>query len=332
MWFKNLQLYRLGQPFDLTPEAFEERLRADEFKGCNSMDMLTYGWTAPLGRHGQQLIHAANGYIMICARKEEKIIPSGVVKQLLDDKVASIEVAEARELYRREKMRMKEEIIVDLLPRALTRITNQFAYIDVRNNLLIVDSASPAKAEALISQLRNTLGRFPATPVKTKQSLSARMTRWLNGDSLPRDYVLGGDCELKHPDPEGGVISCKHQDLEAGEVRNHIKNGKFAVKLALQWNERLAFVLHEDMSIKRLRFEDIIKEAESEAEADDAVSRFDLDFSLMALELAAFLPNLLEVLGGEDLPEDAPAKPLAAAVADQPAESGEPLAAEAVPA
>ena len=295
------------------------------------MDMQSYGWTAPLGRHGQQLVHAANGYIMICARKEEKIIPAGVVKQLLDDKVATIEAAEARELYRREKMRMKEEIIVDLLPRALSRISHQFAYIDVRNNLLIVDSASPAKAEALISQLRNTLGRFPASPVKIKQSLSACMTRWLNGEALPRDYVLGGDCELKHPDPDGGVISCKHQDLEAGEVRNHIKNGKFAVKLALQWNERLTFVLHEDMSIKRLRFEDIIKEAESETEADDAVSRFDLDFSLMVLELAAFLPGLLEALGGEDAPEDAPQKQEAAApVSPQP--DSEPATAEAVPA
>lgn len=336
MWFKNLQLYRLGQPFDLTPEAFEQRLRADEFKGCNSMDMLTRGWTSPLGRHGQQLLHAANGYIMICARKEEKIIPAGVIKQLLDDKVAGIEAAEARELYRREKMRMKEEIIVDLLPRALTRISNQFAYIDVRNNLMIVDSASPGKAEDLISQLRNTLGRFPATPVKIKQSLSARMTNWLNGGALPRDYLLGGDCELKHPDPEGGVISCKHQDLEAGEVRNHIKNGKFAVKLALQWQERLAFVLHEDLSIKRLRFEDVIKEAESDNEADDPISRFDQDFSLMVLELAEFLPNLLEALGGEDIPEGVAARPATASVASEAivseAVTRESEASEAAPA
>jgi recombination associated protein RdgC len=308
MWFKNLQIYRLGQPFDLTPEAFEERLRVDEFQGCSRMDMLTTGWAPPLGRHGQLLVHAANGYLMICARKEEKIIPAGVVKQLLDDKVAGIEAAESREIYRREKMRMKEEIIVDLLPRALTRISDLFAYIDVRNALLIVDNASPAKAEMLISQLRSTLGRFPATPVKIKQSLSALMTRWLSGETLPRDFVLGGDCELKHPDPDGGVISCKNQDLEAGEIRNHIKNGKFAVKLALQWKERLSFVLHEDLSIKRLRFEDIIKEAESETEADDPVSRFDLDFSLMVLELAEFFPQLLTALGGEDVPDDVTVK------------------------
>lgn len=303
MWFKNLQLYRLGKTFDMDPEVFDGRLQADAFKGCNSMDMLTYGWAPPLGRHGQQLVHAANGYIMICARKEEKIIPAGVVRQLLEDKVTGIEAAEGREIYRREKMRLKEEIIVDLLPRALTRISNQFAYIDTRNQLLIVDSASPARAETLIGQLRSTLGRFPATPVKTRQSLSGLMTRWLGGEHLPHDFVLGDECELKHPDPEGGIISCKKQDLEAGEVRNHIKNGKQAVKLALHWKERLGCVLHEDLSIKRLRFEDIIKEEESAAEADDPISRFDMDFSLMVLELAAFIPQLLEALGGEALPE-----------------------------
>jgi len=303
MWFRNLQLYRLGKAFQTSPEIFEEQLRADEFKSCNSMDMLTHGWTSPLGRHGNQLVHAANGYIMICLRKEEKIIPASVVRQLLDDKVADIESREGREIYRREKMRLKEEIIVDLLPRALSRISNQFSYIDVRNQLLIVDSASPAKAEALIVQLRNTLGRFPATPIKSKQSLSGLMTRWLGQAMLPPDFSLGHECELKHPDPEGGIVSCKKQDLESGEIQTHIKQGKLAVKLALQWQDRLSCVLHEDLSIKRLRFEDIIREAEGDTDADDPVSRFDLDFSLMVLELATFIPLLLEALGGEDVPD-----------------------------
>jgi recombination associated protein RdgC len=310
MWFRNLQLYRLGRPLDMTPEELEARLQANAFQGCKRMDMLATGWAPPLGRHGQQLVHAANGYIMLCARKEEKIIPAGVVRQLLEDKIVEVEAAEGREIYRREKLRMKEEIIVDLLPRALTRISNQFAYIDVRQNLIVIDSASPAKAEALISQLRTTLGRLPATPVKSKQPLSGLMTRWLGGEQLPRDFELGGECELRHPQPDGGVVSCKHQDLGASEVRNHVMQGKYAVKLALLWKDRLSCVLHEDLSIKRLRFEDIVREAESETEADDPVSRFDLDFSIMVLELAAFLPALMIALGGEALPEaDADAEP-----------------------
>jgi recombination associated protein RdgC len=312
MWFRNLQLYRLGQSFELTPELLDERLHASAFRGCGRMELVASGWASPLGRVGQQLVHAANGYIMVCMRKEEKILPAGVIRQLLDDKVAEVEAAESREIYRREKLRMKEEIIVDLLPRALTRISNLFAYIDVRHGLLVVDSPSASKAETLVSLLRNTLGRFPATPVQVRHSTTDAMTRWLSGEALPQGFTPMDECLLRHPDPDGGVISCKHQDLGAAEVRNHIRNGKFAVRLAMQWRERLSFVLHDDLSIKRLRFEDIVRAAEQDVD-DDPLARFDQDFSLLVLELAEFLPALLAALGGE-------------AVADKPA-AGNPVQA-----
>jgi recombination associated protein RdgC len=302
MWFRNLQVYRLDDRVISDPEVLAARLQDDAFSACGRMDMVATGWAPPLGRHGKQLVHAANGYLMICLRREEKLIPAGVLRQLLDDRVADIEAAEAREVYRREKMRLKEEIIVDLLPRALTRISNRFAYIDLRNAMLVVDSASAGKAELLVTQLRNTLGRLPATPLHSDKSLSACMTRWLDGGQLPAGFGLGEDCELKHPEPDGGVITCRHQDLRASEVRNHIRGGKRAIRLAMQWRERLAFVLHEDLSIKRLRFEDIVREPEQATEADDPASRFDLDFSIMVLELAAFLPQLLEAIGGEASP------------------------------
>ena len=89
------------------------------------------------------------------------------------------------------------------------------------------------------------------------------------------------------------------------EIRNHINIGKYATRLALQWKDRLSFVLHEDMSIKRLRFEDIIKDARDDMVADDAATRFDLDFSLMTLELAEFLPQLFTMLGGEESSQEA---------------------------
>jgi recombination associated protein RdgC len=86
-------------------------------------------------------------------------------------------------------------------------------------------------------------------------------------------------------------------------VRNHIRGGKQVVRLAVQWRERLSCVIQDDLSIKRLKFEDVVREAEADTEADDPVSRFDLDFTLLVLELAEFLPALVEALGGEDLPE-----------------------------
>jgi recombination associated protein RdgC len=302
MWFKNLQLYRLGQHLDLTPEALDERLQSAAFRGCGRLELTASGWVSPLGREGQQLVHAAGGYVMICSRKADKIIPAGVVKQLLDDRVAEVEAAESREVYRKERQRMKDDIIHDLLPHALTRHTDQYAYIDTRNDLIVVDSPTPARAEALISLLRTTLGSLKATPIKVKQSISHTLTRWLGGERLAPGFALGEECELKHPDPDGGVITCRHQDLGAGEIRNHIKNGKQAVRLALHWKDRLSFLLQEDLSIKRLRFEDVVTQDE-DADADDAAARFDLDFSLMTLELNEFTPQLLLALGGEEAKE-----------------------------
>lgn len=316
MWFRNLQVYRLGRAFELSPDMLDTRMQQAAFSGCGRMELLAHGWVPPLGRHGKQLVHAASGYLMICLRKEEKILPAGVVRQLLEDKVAGIEAAEGREIYRRERMRMKEEIIVDLLPRALTRISDLFAYIDTRNGLLVVDSPSPARAELLVSQLRSTLGRFPATPLQARHAPASIMTRWLNGEGLPRDFVAGAECVLKHPDPDGGVVTCRHQDLGAAEVRNHIRGGKQVVRLAVQWRERLSCVIQDDLSIRRLRFEDIVREAEAGTGADDPASRFDLDFSLLVLELAEFLPALVRVLGGEALPDG-----MQAAAAGEPGEA-----------
>ena len=305
MWFRNLQLYRLGQTFNLSPESLNEKLHGQAFRGCGRMDMSTSGWVPPLGRHSELLVHAADACIMLCLRKGEKIMPAGVINQLLEDRVAEIESAEGREVYRRERRRLKDEVIVDLLPRALTRHTDQYAYIDTRNGLVVVDTPTASKAEDFISQLRATLGTFKATPLEVNESASGAMTRWLNGAPLPSGFELGDTCELKHPDPAGGQVTIKGQDLHAGEVRNHLSHGKYAVRLALAWKERLSFVLQDDLSVKRLKFEDVIREAEGDTDADDFASRFDLDFSLMTLELAAFLPQLLDSLGGEALPEAA---------------------------
>ncbi|NOR41607.1 MAG: hypothetical protein GQ537_10395, partial [Gammaproteobacteria bacterium] len=71
-----------------------------------------------------------------------------------------------------------------------------------------------------------------------------------------------------------------------------------------------------------------VKQAESETEADDPVSRFDLDFSIMALELAEFIPSLLAALGGEELPDGMQAR----SVATKSAVTGDRVAAVAEPA
>lgn len=297
MWFKNLQLYRLTESFDLTAEQLHEKLLSDATKPCQGLDTFTLGWDRPLGRDGQLLTHAADGCIMVCARREERVLPSAVIREVLDEKVAEIEDSEARQVRRKEKMQLKDEIIVDLLPRAFTRSSKTFAYIDTQQGWVIVDSVSAKKAEDLLSLMRKSLGSFKVKPFEVNQAPSAILTSWLKG-TAPSGIELQDECELRDTGEEGGIVRLRRHDLDGSEIEAHLDAGKAVVKLAVNWQDRLACILADDTSIKRLKFLDVIQEEAADAEADDAAARFDVDFSLMSLELRKFIQQIIEIYGG----------------------------------
>jgi len=299
MWFKNLRLYRLTKPFDLTPEDLHEQLTEKISRSCIGLEPSTYGWISPLGRNSEQLTHAANGYIMICTRKEEKVLPAAVVREILAEKVALIEDEEARTVRRKEKEELRQEILVDLLPKAFSKSSLTYAYIDPKKGWLVIDASSASKAEELVSLLRETLGTFSAVPPSVKTAPASILTNWLNGLAVPVEYVIEDQCELRDPSAEGAVIRCTKQDLLSDEIQVHLKAGKQVTKLAIEWHEHLTCLLCDDLSIKRLRFLDIIQETAAD-EAVDEASRLDADFALMTLELARFIPSMIDAFGGEE--------------------------------
>jgi recombination associated protein RdgC len=83
------------------------------------------------------------------------------------------------------------------------------------------------------------------------------------------------------------------------EIKNHLDIGKQVIKLAINWDDRLSFILDENLSVKRLKFLDLVQDQVTDTNADDEAARFDVDFSIMSLELANFIPRLLEIFGGE---------------------------------
>lgn len=297
MWFRNLRLFQLAESFDLTAEALHEQLEADRFTPCGGLQTHSAGWVSPLGRDQEQLAHAANGCIMVCMRREERVLPAAVVREELAEKVAQIEAEEGRQVRRKEQQKLKDDIIHDLLPRAFTRSSHLYAYIDPRNGWIVVDSATAKKAEDLTSLLRQSLGSLRARPFDVAQSPTALMTGWLTGDG-PERFEIGDECELREPVEGGSVIRCRKQDLQADEIINHLEAGKLVTKLAVSWDERLSCILADDVSIKRLRFLDLVMEEAGEVQADDDIARFDADFALMSLELSRFIPAWLAAFGG----------------------------------
>lgn len=300
MWFSNLQLYRLTKPFTLTAEALAEKLAEHSFKPCGSLELASYGWVPPMGRHGNELVHATGGHIMICARKEEKVLPASIIRDIVAEKAIEIEEAQGRPVGRKERADLKEEVTFELLPKALKRSTLTFAYISPQDNIIVINAASPKKAEELTSYLRGSIGTLGAAPISLRVPATATLTRWVSGIEVPADIEIADECELRDKGDEGGVIRCKRQDLSSDEIQAHLEVGKQVTKLAIDWQEHVACVVDENLAIKRLRFGDEILERSNDMDVDDFAAAFDNDFSIMSLELGKFIPRLIEVLGGEN--------------------------------
>ncbi|HAK34211.1 MAG TPA: recombination-associated protein RdgC [Pantoea sp.] len=299
LWFKNMMVYRLNRDIPLSADDMEKQLEAYTFSPCGSQDMSKTGWVSPMGNRSDALTHVNNGQIVICARKEEKILPSPVVKQALEAKISKLEAEQSRKLKKTEKDSLKDEVLHSLLPRAFSRLSQTFIWIDTVNSLIMVDCASAKKAEDTLALLRKSLGSLPVVPLTLESPIELTLTEWVRSGDLPAGFALMDEAELKAILEDGGVIRCKKQDLVCDEIANHIEAGKLVTKLALDWQERIQFVLADDGPVKRLKFSDTLREQNDDIDREDFAQRFDADFILMTSELAALTSNLVEALGGE---------------------------------
>lgn len=301
MLFKNARIYRLTKPFGITAEQLDEALASRVFRPCYPNEMNSLGWVSPLGRHGEHLVHAANGDLLICLQQQEKILPGPVVSEFVDERIEAIEIEQGRKVRRKERIEIKEQVILEMLPQAFPRNRKTYAYLSPRNGYLIVDAGTAKAAEDFCSMLRLTLGSLPVRPVNVTQSPAFTFTGWLQENiDRPSQIELGADCWMADPAQDGGKIIARGLDLNSDEVRNHLDSGMQATKLAITWDDNVSFVLDESLAITRLRFGEAIQEQLNDVDADDAVARFDAEFCLMALELERMIPALLDALGGED--------------------------------
>jgi recombination associated protein RdgC len=288
-------IYRLTGPLDWSDEELETKLNASAFRPCGSQDLQRVGWVSAMP-DGELMAHQANGNTLLCLRRQQKIVPGPAVAEALEEKIGAIEREQARKVYRKERKQLKEEILVTLLPRALTRSSRLYAYIDRRNGWVLVNSGSHSRAEELLTQLRNDMGSLPVEPVATNSNPALVMTDWLQHGNLPANFVIGQQCELRDSKESSNIVRVRGQELCSDEILQHVVLGKQVTRLELQWHEAIDFVLGEDLIVRRLRFADALRE-QVETQEDER-AQFDQEFAVMSIELGKFLHALLAALGG----------------------------------
>jgi len=293
MWFKNLKLYTLSQTLDLADDDLQKQLSEFAFRPCGSQEIATMGWASPFNQ-GEALFHSASGRIWLTLKKQERLLPASVITAELAEKVALIEAETGAPVGKKAQQDLKQEIIHRLLPQAFTKNTYTHGFISTADNLVVVDSSADGKAEAFLAMLRKAIGSLPVVPL-AKQSMQSELTAWLLEDKVPHDMLILEEAELRTPEDEGAIVRCKNQALDSDEILNHLNAGKLVQKIAVEWDETFSAILQEDLSLKRIKFSDVLREQNDDIPKDQLLARMDANFALMSGEIVRFSKRLLEM-------------------------------------
>lgn len=293
MWFKQIQLLQLEHSH-YTVEKLINKLEPFAFRPCLPTMLSSVGWVSPIDEENEPLVLAINGYIMLCLQVEEKILPAIVIRQAVVDKIKQIEMNEARKVRQKEKLSIKDEMMLTLLPRAFTKITRLYAYIDTKNHRLILNTTNSKKAEQFITMFKKSFS--DAIHSFELKKLSPIMTHWLKHQDYPTNFAIEKKCLLQDPAQQSRMIRCQDQDLFASSIQSLIKDGCEVKQLALSWQDRVNFVLSADnFTLSGIQYQEEITSQAMEMEAESKKQQFIANFFIMTETLMHLLEELQSI-------------------------------------
>jgi len=297
--FKNLMVYRLTGPWVSSTAKLEEALQSAHFVECGASQEKSVGWVEPRGQAHGACVEVVAGQWILKWMMEVKSVPGSVVKRKVQEQVARIEADTGRKPGKKEVRSLSDEVRQSLLPMAFIKQSSVTVWIDPQAQRLVIDAASAAKADEVLTSLIKAVDGLALALVDTQTAPATAMAHWLGSQEAPQGFSVDRECELRAADESKAVVRYTRHALDTDEVAQHIAHGKVPTRLALTWNDRVSFVLTDALQLKKVAFLDVVADEAPTSAADRDQDHFDADVAIATGELRRLLPVLFEALGGE---------------------------------
>jgi recombination associated protein RdgC len=293
--FKNISVYRMTSGWSIDATSLEPALAACPCAALAPHQAIGHGFE-PV--YDDAMVHVVNGQMLLQLKTEKKVVPPSALKAAI-----AVEVERRTGLYghkpgKKETREIKDEALNGLLPQALSSTVQTQLWIDPSNGWIVVNTGSPARADVVINNLISAVEKMQLQTLYLARDVGTVMTEWLSAEDNPGNFTIDSACELRAVDESKAKVKYDNINLDADDLREHIRLGKRCVKLALTWNGRVSFDLTDKFKIKRISFLEAVF-ADQPAEMADDRERQDADFVIMTGELNAMMSDLIEALGGE---------------------------------
>lgn len=292
--FRNLTFIRF--PISVDFSQLDSQAEQCALRPIGPLEMSTRGWVSPYGSSDQQLVQRIGQTIHLALGGEDKILPATAINAEVAKRIEAIEQAEARRPGGRERKRIKDDLVHEMLPKALAKPYRLRGYIDTERGLLVVDTASRKAAEEFASYLRGTLGSFPGMPINAEVAPRTILTSWIAwiaGEPMPQAMVLGEEAELRDPMDGGAVVRLQRQELVCAEVSKHLDAGKQCTRLGLVMGDHISFTLGDDLVVRKFKLLEAALDTLQDADGEGRKVELDAMATLLVGEVGQLF-TLLE--------------------------------------
>lgn len=293
--FRNLRFYYITSPWPSSEQELSELLSENTFSPCSPYSERSAGWEAPTATASDTLCRRLNGADLLQLRTQSRILPVAAIKEALEEKIIDYRSRMEQEPSRSEIRRLKEEMKDELLPKALLKSERSRGCFILSESLLVIDVATPAKAEWFIDQLRTCFGQFNCTPLAFSNPPGELMQRIFLGES-PLGFSLGRECRMQDLRDAQSVVSWRNVELTEQAIRHHVIEGMKLTHLGLVYDEILSCVMNEEGDFNKLKF--VEGEAVDTFDGEDPQARMDADFVLLTGTITRLIADLKKLTGG----------------------------------
>jgi recombination associated protein RdgC len=247
--FKNACVFSIDEPV-INLDVAEELLTEREIREIGSTELCIHGWTPVINEKFAESV--TNGLFFRMATKE-KILPASIVKDEINKSIAAAEEYLGRVLTKQERAEHKEAILLRMAAVALVKQT----FIDgfLNNDFLVVDTASPSKAEDFASLLRKTLGSLKATPLTAVNDIKSVLTDWaIDSENVPVHLERTGSYLIKLDEENKKVRMQGFVDGESLGAEGYAEAGGIILEMSLNYSERIDFSITDGFVLKKIDY------------------------------------------------------------------------------
>lgn len=292
MQFKNLIWYLSKGALDLAAQ--ESAIAKKAFSESGPVQAQKMGWVKPFG--GESFVLSAFDFELMHLVIEKRLLPNSVINDNLAEKIDQFESVEGYLPSRKIRQQMREDVTLDLLPKAFTKQTIIPVLNIPRSGLLFVGTGSATVADEVTAFLRESTSCLPITNPYTAIDARHRMTQWIAGEEVPERFSIGGDFKLE--DADGAVVRASKVETTSSVVEASLDSGMLVDECSISFNELANLRVNGDLKVSGIK-------VLAEEPFDDAGDVTEIDKSIHELGVfvawvVPFIQDLIAGLGGLD--------------------------------